>query len=343
MSSNRAAYLLEAHKTPLEIQQAPYPTPDPGTIVVRNHAVAINPVDWKLQKFEIFPLKYPFILGEDVAGEVIAIGDGVTNFTLGQRVIGHCKNFTTGDNRYSGFQDFTILSATLTASLPPSISYEKAVVLPVSISTAAAGLFQKDYLNLPHPSLSSQPTGQTILIWGGSSSVGLSAVQLAHAAGVEVITTASQHNHGLLKSLGVSEVYDYRSPTVVDDIVTALENKHVVGAYDCISEEQTQRACAEILERSNAARKVLVYTNDVLTPEGLPASVTAKGIFCLTVEDNEVGPAVWVEYLPKALECGQFKPLPEPLVIGTGLECIQMAIERNMAGLSAAKAVVRLV
>lgn len=89
MSLNRAAYLLAARKTPLEVQQAPYPSPDPGTIVVRNHAVAINPIDWKLQKFEILPLKYPFILGVDVAGEVIAIGSGVTNFTLGQRVIGY--------------------------------------------------------------------------------------------------------------------------------------------------------------------------------------------------------------------------------------------------------------
>ncbi|GAB1200218.1 hypothetical protein APSETT444_009587 [Aspergillus pseudonomiae] len=343
MSLNRAAYLLAARKTPLEVQQAPYPSPDPGTIVVRNHAVAINPIDWKLQKFEILPLKYPFILGEDVAGEVIAIGSGVTNFTLGQRVIGHCKNLANGDSRYSGFQDFTVLSATLTAPLPPSISYEKAVVLPVSVSTAAAGLFQEDYLNLPHPSLAPQPSGQTILIWGGSSSVGISAVQLAHAAGVEVITTASPHNHALLRSLGVSQIYDHRSPTVIDDIVAALENKHVVGAYDCISSDQTRRACAEILERSKAARKVLVYTNDVVTPEGLPSSVTTKGIFCLTVENNEVGPAVWADYLPKALECGQFKPMPEPLVVGTGLEHIQTAVERNMAGLSAAKAVVKLV
>ncbi|OGM40596.1 putative MFS transporter [Aspergillus bombycis] len=333
MSLNRAAYLLAARKTPLEVREAPYPSPDPGTIVVRNHAVAINPIDWKLQNFEILPLKYPFILGVDVAGEVIAVGSGVTNFTLGQRVIGcvvpnplessynqtnkhcrHCKNLANGDNRYSGFQDFTVLSATLAAPLPPSISYEKAVVLPVS----------------------------TILIWGGSSSVGISAVQLAHAAGVEVITTASPHNHALLRDLGVSQIYDHRSPTVVDDIVAALENKHVVGAYDCISEDQTQRACAEILERSKAARKVLVYTNDVVTPEGLPSSVTVRGIFCLTVENNEVGPAVWANYLPKALECGHFKPMPEPLVVGTGLEHIQTAIERNLAGLSAAKAVVKL-
>ncbi|KAE8163978.1 chaperonin 10-like protein [Aspergillus tamarii] len=343
MSLNRAAYLVAARKAPLEVQQAPYPSPDPGTIVVRNHAVAINPVDWKLQNFEIFPLKYPFILGEDVAGEIIAIGSGVTNFTIGQRVIGHCKNFTAGDNRYSGFQNFTVLSATLTAPLPPLISYEEAVVLPVSVSTAAAGLFQKDYLNLPHPSLSPQPLGQTVLIWGGSSSVGISAVQLAHAAGVEVIATASPHNHALLKNLGVSQVFDHRSPNVVDDIVAALENKQVVGAYDCISENQTQRACAEILERSKAACKILVYTNDVSTPQELPSSVTSKGIFCLTVENNEVGPAVWTEYLPQALECGQFKPLPEPLVVGTGLEFVQMAMERNMAGMSALKAVVKLV
>jgi len=88
MPTNHAAYLVEAEKNPLEVGEAPYPSPDPGTVVIKNHAVAINPVDWKLQDHADIPLKYPFILGEDAAGEVVEVGSGVTNVTKGQRVIG---------------------------------------------------------------------------------------------------------------------------------------------------------------------------------------------------------------------------------------------------------------
>lgn len=87
MPTNHAAYLVEAKKTPLEIREAPYPSPDPGTIVIKNYAVAINPVDWKMQAYAVYPVKYPCILGEDVAGEVVEVGSGVTNFSKGQRVI----------------------------------------------------------------------------------------------------------------------------------------------------------------------------------------------------------------------------------------------------------------
>ena len=88
MPTNHAIYLVEAEKTPLEVGEAPYPSPDPGTVIIKNHAVAINPVDWKLQAHADIPLKYPFILGQDTASEVVEVGIGVSNVTKGQRVIG---------------------------------------------------------------------------------------------------------------------------------------------------------------------------------------------------------------------------------------------------------------
>lgn len=229
----------------------------------------------------------------------------------------------------------------LTAPLPSSISYEQGVVLPLAISSAAAGLFQKDFFNLPHPSESPKPTGKTLLVWGGSSSVGTAVIQLARASGVEVITTASSRNHDLVKNLGASQVFDHTSPNVVDDIIAALKGKEIVGAYDAISEGKTQRACAEILDKANAPSKFLAV---VLGPKkGLPSAVTAKSLFAGTISENEVGPAVWTDYLPHALESGHLKPAPPPVVVGTGLEHIQEALEKNKAGLSASKAVVKLV
>ena len=95
-------------------------------------------------------------------------------------------------------------------------------MLPLAVSTAACGLFQADQLSLAHPSAKPEPAGRTLLVWGGSSSVGSNAIQLAVAAGYEVIATASPRNFGYVTNLGASRVFDYNSPEVVADIVAAL-------------------------------------------------------------------------------------------------------------------------
>ena len=97
MPSNEAAWLVAKH-SPLQVREAPYPEPGAGEIVVKNHAVAVNPVDW-MKPYAgdlIFPyIKYPFVLGSDLAGEVVAIRSGVTDVKVGDRVLamaaGACK------------------------------------------------------------------------------------------------------------------------------------------------------------------------------------------------------------------------------------------------------------
>ena len=109
------------------------------------------------------------------------------------------------------------------------MSYESAAVLPLALSTAACGLFQKDQLALQYPSVRSKPTGKTLLIWGGSTSVGSNAIQLAVAAGYEVITTSSPKNFEYVKKLGANLAFDYNSKTVVRDVIEALKDKHIAG------------------------------------------------------------------------------------------------------------------
>lgn len=88
MSSNQAAWLTKAD-TPLEVREAPMPTAGPGEIVVRNFAVAINPLDTHMQKTGIFVQQWPAIFGCDVAGEVHQVGaDADSRFKKGDRVIG---------------------------------------------------------------------------------------------------------------------------------------------------------------------------------------------------------------------------------------------------------------
>jgi NADPH:quinone reductase-like Zn-dependent oxidoreductase len=84
---NKAAYLIKA-STPLEVRDAPLPTAGPGQIVVKNAAVAINPLDWHMLDHGVFVKQWPAIFGCDVAGEVYQVGPDVEEFKKGDRVIG---------------------------------------------------------------------------------------------------------------------------------------------------------------------------------------------------------------------------------------------------------------
>ncbi len=169
MPMNTAAW-LRARQAPLEVKSAPYTHPGKGEMVVKNHAVAINPVDWGIQLLGtlLFSwIKYPCILGGDLAGEVAEVGEGVTRFSVGDRVLGIAMGMDK--IRYnpaeSAFQEYTVLLAHMAAPIPSTLSYEEAAVLPLALYTAAYGLFQKDHLALAYPSVNPQPTGKTLLIW----------------------------------------------------------------------------------------------------------------------------------------------------------------------------------
>ena len=88
MSSNSAAWIKEKHGKPLVVDEAPLASPSADEILVKNCAVAINPVDWLQQEMALFPMDYPNIMGTDVAGEVVEVGDNVKAFKNGDRVIG---------------------------------------------------------------------------------------------------------------------------------------------------------------------------------------------------------------------------------------------------------------
>ena len=341
MPSNAAAWLTAPKARPLEIKSASYTPPGENEIVVKNGAIALNPVDWARQAMgdALFSwTTYPCILGSDVAGEVVEVGKSVTRFKTGDRVTGLALGLTSNRPDEGAFQAYTVLPAHLTSPIPKSLSFESASVIPLGISTAACGLFQKEYLALQFPSTPpKKSTGETVLIWGGSTSVGSNAIQLAVAAGYEVITTASPKNFDYVKKLGASEAFDYKDETVVADIINALKGKTSAGAL-AIGNGSAD-PCIEIIEKSEG-KKFVALANP---PSGEPpAGVGVKFIFGSDLKDNEVGPAVWVDFLPKALETGSFIAAPDTQILGKSLESIQDAMDVMMKGMSATKAVISL-
>jgi NADPH:quinone reductase-like Zn-dependent oxidoreductase len=370
MPTNTAAWLL-ARQAPLVVKSAPYTHPREGEIVVKNRAVAINPVDWAVQLLGnlVFSwFKYPFILGGDVAGEVVEVGEGVTRFSVGDRVLGLAMGIDKTRNRSAegAFQEYTVLLAHMAVPIPSTMAYEDAAVLPLALYTAAYGLFQKDHLVLQYPSAAPQPTRKTLLIWGGSTSVGSNAIQLAVAAGYEVITTSSPRNFSYVRRLGASQVFDYHEKTVVADIIEALKGKTIAGAlaigagsaeacsaivYACNGNKFVSMASTPISLDSLTLRPGLnlqtllfifqfVYANVSFQITSRMRRIRTK--FIAGMMDNEVSKVLYEDFLPQALADGRYVAAPEPAVVGKGLEYIQAGLDAQRQGVSAKKVVVAL-
>ncbi|KAE9381943.1 zinc-binding oxidoreductase CipB [Stipitochalara longipes BDJ] len=336
--SNQAAW-IKTPKSQFEVDSAPTAKAGQGEVVIKNTFVAINPVDWKIQDYGPPAQLYPDILGRDVTGEIIEVGADVTRLHVGQRVIAHTLGRWTRNPAHGGFQLYTVAKEITVSPIPDSIPYEQAVVLPLAISTAAAGLYQKGFLELPYPSIDAKPSGKTILIWGGSSSVGSTAIQLAVGSGLEVVSNASKKNLEYVKALGAKHVFDHSSPTVVEDILAVLKGSDFVGAFDAISSPETLQASGDIIHELGGGRLATVLG----TPSvGLQSNVKAIGVSAGTIASDqpEVGDAVWRKYVPEALKTGQLLAKPDPLVIKGGLQSVQEAVNTLRKGVSAAKVVV---
>jgi NADPH:quinone reductase-like Zn-dependent oxidoreductase len=184
----------------------------------------------------------------------------------------HALGRLVGGPEYGGFQLYTTAKEITVAPIPDSLPYEQAVVLPLSISTAAAGLYQKGFLELPYPTIDPKPTGETILIWGGSSSVGSTTIQFAVASGFTVVSTASKKNLEYVKALGAHHVFDYSSAAVVQDIIAVLKGSKFVGAFDAISLPESLKPTAEIVHQLGGGKIATVLA---APPEGLPIDVIA--------------------------------------------------------------------
>ena len=372
MPSNTAVW-LPAKRAKLEIGPAPYTPPRANEIVVRNRAVAINPVDWLTPAIGgfIFPwLKYPFILGSDVAGEVVEVGTAVTRFRVGDRVLGHAAGSDKSRNTpaESAFQDYTVLLDHMAAPIPDAMAYEVAAVLPLGLSTAACGLFQKDQLALHHPSARPSSVGKTLVVWGGSTSVGSNAIQLAVAAGYEVVATASPRNFDYVRRLGAAQVFDYASRTVVKDIIGALDGRTIAGALAIGG--GAAPACLDIVHACRGdkfvavatppvsfddapsgsgrmlwlARKIprLIWLNAAFAIKSRTRRIRSKFIFGSSLINNEVGPMIYSDFLPQALAEGRYVAAPDPMVVGRGLDLIPAAMDTQKKGVSARKVVVSL-
>lgn len=184
----------------LQLDEVADPQPGLGQVRIRVKAVGVNPVDWKLMSGKSpVPIDLPLTPGGDVAGTVDAVGEGVTDFAVGDDVFALLG--LTG-----AYAEAVVTDAANVAPKPANLGFEEAASLPLVALTAWQG-FVADDRDL---------SGLNILIHNGAGGVGMAAIQIAKARGAYVLASASLANADYVKSLGADEVVDFRVTPVSD-------------------------------------------------------------------------------------------------------------------------------
>jgi NADPH:quinone reductase-like Zn-dependent oxidoreductase len=198
------AFVYEKYGPPetLRLAEVDKPAPDADHVLVKVRAASVNAADWHVLRGKplfsratlglLRPRRQ--VLGVDIAGQVEAVGSGVTRFTAGDEVYANLL-----DHGYGGFAEYVSAPVDVMSLKPPSLSFEEAAAVPMAAATALQGLRRHGEL---------QP-GQRVLINGASGGVGTFAVQLAKAYGAEVTAVTSTRNLELVRSLGADHVLDY--------------------------------------------------------------------------------------------------------------------------------------
>lgn len=244
------------------IREVPVPEIEDDEVLVKVTSVALNPTDFKHMDFLTPP---GAILGNDFAGRVVKIGSKAPgNWKIGDRIAGSVHGGLYKDQ--GSFAEYLKTPGNLAIKIPDFLSDQEAATYGVSCATAMMALNK----NLDVPWLDgSKPSGRTdtpILIYSASTGAGLYAIQLAKLAGLTVVATASPQSQEVVKQYGADAVFDYRSPTAVQDIIKAYPN--IDRAMDGFSEGNSTQFCIDVI-KNNGGKVVTLLDNGKSTVPGV--------------------------------------------------------------------------
>ena len=228
------AMIITAFGGPEVFQAADWPKPVPQAteLLVRIHAVALNPVDYKIRENGTWAkVKPPAILGYDAAGVVEAVGANVRSFKPGDAV------FYSPDiwGVPGACAEYHVVDEAIVAHKPKSLTFEEAAALPLVGMTAWDAM---EFFQL-------RP-GQTVLIHAAAGGVGSLAVQMAKAHGARVLGTCRGANRDLVRSLGADVAIDYRTEDVVQAVLRETGGAGVDAIYDTVGNDNLPRCIAVI-------------------------------------------------------------------------------------------------
>jgi NADPH:quinone reductase-like Zn-dependent oxidoreductase len=213
----------------LELREAPDPIPKPDEVMIRVRASGVNFADI-MARLGLYPdaPKLPAVVGYEVAGDIAAMGAGVTR-SIGEKVF--------AATRFGGYSDKICVPAAQAAPLPERMSYEEGAAIPVNYLTAYQMLIQ----------MGSLKSGERVLIHSAAGGVGLAAIDLCKIYGAEVFGTASASKHAFLRERGVAHVVDYTTQDYeaevkrltdghgVHIVLDAMGGEHWKKGYRCLA------------------------------------------------------------------------------------------------------------
>lgn len=219
------AVVITKHGGPsvLQVQERPDPALGAGQIRIDVAAAGINFAD-VMARMGLYPdaPKTPCVIGYEVSGTILELGEGVEGFTVGQRVL--------AGTQFGGYASQVVASASDVVALPDRLSFEQGAAIPVNYGTAWAALI--GYGNV-------QP-GERVLIHSAGGGVGIAATQIAKRAGAETYGTASPGKHARCEELGLDHAIDYtqsgweRGLPKFDVILDAVGGKSFRTGYDLL-------------------------------------------------------------------------------------------------------------
>ncbi|GHO50341.1 NADP-dependent oxidoreductase [Ktedonospora formicarum] len=263
----------------LQYEDVPRPIAGPGEVLVRIHAAGINPGDKNIRagianKQFGLTIPFPFIPGNDLSGEIAAVGPEVTAFQVGDLVYGLTMNGAT-------YAEYATAQASQLAHKPPFMDHIQAAGVPLAALTAWQALFDHGHLE----------ARQVVLINGASGGVGHFAVQFAKRKGARVIGVASGRNEAFLRELGVDQFIDYTATPVEK----AAQNVDLV--FDAVGGKHGNRLL-QVLKRGGAL--VPIFWGEYSVEQAAAASVTIQDIAWVqpnAAQLDEIGRLIGLEHV----------------------------------------------
>ena len=281
----------------LKFEEYPDPVAGPGEVLVRVAATSVNPIDYKrragLTK-DFYPLKFPGLMGVDVAGTVVEIGPGVEGFSVGDQV------FAMADNTYA---ELCVVKAAVLAKVPKGLDLIQAAALPLVTVTGNQLL-----------SATGIKAGQTVLVVGAAGNVGRSAVFTAKARGATVIAGVLKRQIDEAKTAGADQV-------VATDDDTAIAN---LPALDAVADAVGGKTAEKLIAKVKAGG---VYASVVEVPQNASKYPSVKVVHVFSKFDRKT-----LEFMAEAVRDGKLViPISQKLPLREAAEA-QAVAEKGSVG-----------
>src|SRR5580658_8847293 len=281
----------------LKFEDYPDPVPGPGEVLVRVAAASVNPIDYKrragLTK-DYYPIRFPGLIGVDIAGTAVEIGPGVEDFSVGDQV------FAMADNTYA---ELCVVNAAVLAKVPKGLDLIQAAALPL-VTTTGNQLMAATAIK----------AGQTVLVVGAAGNVGRSAVFTAKARGATVIAGVLKRQLDEAKTVGADQL-------VATDDDTAIAS---LAPLDAVADTVGGRPAEKLIAKVTPGG---VYASVVEEPQNAAKYPSVKVVHVFSKFDRKT-----LEFMAEAVRDGKLAiPISQKLPLSEAAEA-QAEAEKGAVG-----------